>query len=139
LPYFPLSPPAKETRDELFADFRMYLGVHCNGYCDAAYAPSVPPGNPFANRSTTMTLSLSLACLWCILANVIAMFPSKKKHWPAAYVLMAFGVPLLGLVVWENGIWIGLLVLAAAVSILRWPALYLWRWLRSVTGALIAR
>ncbi|WP_299755324.1 DUF2484 family protein [uncultured Boseongicola sp.] len=86
-----------------------------------------------------MTLSLSLACLWCILANVIAMFPSKKKHWPAAYVLMAFGVPLLGLVVWENGIWIGLLVLAAAVSILRWPVLHLWRWMRSVTGAPIAR
>jgi DNA repair photolyase len=52
LPYFPLNPPAKETRNELFADFRMYLGVRCNGCCDAAYAPSVPPGNPFAYRST---------------------------------------------------------------------------------------
>ena len=76
-----------------------------------------------------MSLSLALACGWLVLANVIAMFPSKKKHWPAAYVLMAVGLPLLGFVFWQNGPWIGLLVLAAAVSILRWPVRYLMRWL----------
>ena len=79
-----------------------------------------------------MTSSLMLACLWCVLANVIAMFPSKKKHWPAAYVLMTFGVPLLGFVFWENGIWIGLLVLLAAMSILRWPVLFFIRWLKGL-------
>ena len=76
-----------------------------------------------------MSLSLALACGWLVLANVIAMFPSKKKHWPAAYVLMTVGLPLLGYVFWQNGPWIGLLVLAAAVSILRWPVRYLMRWL----------
>jgi hypothetical protein len=79
-----------------------------------------------------MTTSLMLACLWCVLANVIAMFPSKKKHWPAAYVLMTFGLPLLGLVFWENGILIGLLVLAAAMSILRWPVVFFLRWLKGL-------
>ena len=79
-----------------------------------------------------MTSSLMLACLWCILANVIAMFPSKKKHWPAAYVLMTFGAPLLGFVFWENGIWIGFLVLLAAMSILRWPVVFFLRWLKGL-------
>jgi len=81
-----------------------------------------------------MTTSLMLACLWCVAANVIGMLPSKKKHWPSAYVLMTFGVPLLGLVFWENGIWIGLLVLMAAMSILRWPLVYFMRWIKSIGG-----
>jgi len=81
-----------------------------------------------------MTTSLMLACLWCVLANVIGMLPSKKKHWPSAYVLMTFGVPLLGFVFWENGIWIGLLVAMAAMSILRWPVVYLMRWLKGLGG-----
>lgn len=79
-----------------------------------------------------MSLSVTLACVWLVLANVIGMFPSKKKHWPAAYVLMTFGIPLLGFVFWENGIWVGLIVLAAAVSILRWPVRFLIRWVTSM-------
>ena len=77
-----------------------------------------------------MSLSLILALGWLILANVIAMFPSKKKHWPAAYVLITIGLPLLAWVFWQNGPWIGLGVLIAACSILRWPVRYLLRWLR---------
>lgn len=77
-----------------------------------------------------MTLSLTLACFWAVLANVIAMFPSRRHHWPAAYVLIALGVPLLGFVTYENGPWIGLVVFAAGVSILRWPVVYLGRWVR---------
>ncbi|NNE88434.1 MAG: DUF2484 family protein [Silicimonas sp.] len=82
-----------------------------------------------------MNLSLILACLWLVLANVIAMFPSKKKHWPAAYVLITFGLPLLGFVFWENGIWIGLLVFAAAASILRWPVRFFIRWIKATVLA----
>lgn len=78
-----------------------------------------------------MTLSIALACLWAVLANMIAMFPSKKNHWPAAYVLIALGVPLLGYVTFENGPGIGLLVLAAGASILRWPLIYLGRWVKA--------
>ncbi|MFT6450917.1 MAG: hypothetical protein ACJA06_000397 [Halocynthiibacter sp.] len=79
-----------------------------------------------------MTLSVALACLWAVMANMIAMFPSKKNHWPAAYVLIALGVPLLGYVTYENGPAIGLLVLAAGASILRWPVIYFGRWLRAL-------
>jgi len=76
-----------------------------------------------------MNLSLILAAAWFIIANVIALIPSKRKHWPQAYVLIVVGVPVLGFVTFQNGPWIGLLVLAGGISILRWPVFYLWRWL----------
>ncbi len=78
-----------------------------------------------------MTLSLTLAFLWIVVACVIAMFPSKHHHWPAAYVLIAIGLPLLAFVFYENGLWAGLLVLVAGLSILRWPVRYLWRWIKA--------
>ncbi len=77
-----------------------------------------------------MTLSLILACVWCVLANVIGVLPSRDNHWRIAYVLIALGIPLVGFVTYENGPWIGLFVLAAGMSILRWPVIYLGRWLR---------
>lgn len=78
--------------------------------------------------------SMILACLWVITAHVIALTPTRDYHWRAAYVLIAIGLPILGFVFWENGIWLGLIVLAAAMSILRWPVIYLWRWIKSVAG-----
>jgi hypothetical protein len=81
-----------------------------------------------------MTAPLVLACLWFIAANVIAMFPSRDHHWRAAYLLIGLGIPLLGWLTWEHGPIIGLLVLAAAASILRWPVIYLTRWLRRLMG-----
>lgn len=77
-----------------------------------------------------MSLSLTFALAWCVLANVIGMFPSRHKHWPQAYALIAVGLPLLGWVFWQNGLLIGSLVLLAAASILRWPVRFLLRWLR---------
>lgn len=77
-----------------------------------------------------MTWSLTLACVWAIAANVLAMTPSRDNHWRRAYVLIAIGIPLLGWVSYENGPWIGLLVLAAGMSVLRWPLIYLARWIR---------
>ncbi|NDW52031.1 DUF2484 family protein [Aliiroseovarius sp. PrR006] len=77
-----------------------------------------------------MTLSLILACLWAVMAQVIALTPSRDHHWRVAYVLIAVGIPLLGYVIYENGPWVGLLVLLGAMSILRWPVIYLTRWLR---------
>lgn len=74
--------------------------------------------------------SIILACLWAIVANVIAMMPSRDNHWSNAYVLIAIGIPILGYVTWQNGAWVGLLVLAAGASVLRWPVIYLGRWLR---------
>ena len=43
-----------------------------------------------------MTLSLTLACAWIVIACVAAMFPSKRHHWPLAYVLIAVGDAAFG-------------------------------------------
>jgi hypothetical protein len=74
-------------------------------------------------------LPLALCFVWMIAANVIAMVPSRDKHWRAAYGLIGIGVPLLGWVTYESGPIVGMLVLAAGASILRWPVVFLWRWL----------
>ena len=81
-----------------------------------------------------MSLSLILALIWLIGANVAAMLPFRKDHWPAAYVLIAIGMPLVGFVMWENGIWVGLLILVAGASMLRWPVLYFLRWIKRTAG-----
>lgn len=80
-----------------------------------------------------MTLSLILACVWAVVANVLAMTPSKDNHWRRAYVLIAIGIPLVGYVTYENGPWVGLVVLLAGMWILRWPVIYLVRWLRALS------
>ena len=41
-----------------------------------------------------MTLSLWFALGWLVLANVTGMFPSKHKHWPQAYALIAIGADI---------------------------------------------
>lgn len=81
-----------------------------------------------------MSLSLILACIWALGANVLAMIPSRDNHWRRAYILIAIGIPILGFVTYQNGPWIGLLVLAAGMSVLRWPVIYLSRWVRGVLG-----
>ena len=81
-----------------------------------------------------MSLSLILACLWAIAANFAAMLPSRKNHWPAAYVLIALGIPLLGYITLQHGPWIALILAAMAASILRWPMIYLARWVRRKFG-----
>jgi len=72
-----------------------------------------------------MTTSLVLACVWIVAANVMAMLPSKRSHWPQAYALIAVGIPLLGYITYENGPWWGLAALFAGASILRWPVRFL--------------
>ena len=78
-----------------------------------------------------MGLSLVAACLWAAIATFVAMLPSRDHHWRAAYALIAVGIPILGWVTLQNGPWVGLIVLAAGASILRWPLIYLWRWARA--------
>ena len=77
-----------------------------------------------------MSLSLVLACLWALAANMAAMIPARDNHWRRAYVLIGLGIPLLGYVTYENGPVIGLLVMMAGMSMLRWPVIYLGRWMR---------
>ena len=74
-----------------------------------------------------INISVLLALFWVILANLIAFFPSKKKHWPAAYLLICIGFPLAIYVFYESGFWMGALFLIAAASILRWPLIFLFR------------
>ncbi|WP_293447819.1 DUF2484 family protein [Planktotalea sp.] len=81
-----------------------------------------------------MSLSLILALLWLVTANEIAMFPSKDHHWRNAYVLIGVGVPLLAWIWYQNGFWIALIVLVAAMSVLRWPVIYLVKWVKGLVG-----
>ena len=77
-----------------------------------------------------MSAALILALLWLVLANGIAMFPSRDHHWRAACALIAVGLPVLGWVTYTNGPLWGLLILAAGASVLRWPLIHLARWLK---------
>ncbi|UWQ23604.1 DUF2484 family protein [Leisingera aquaemixtae] len=77
-----------------------------------------------------MTLSLTLAAVWALAANILAMIPSRDGHWTRAYVLIALWIPLLCYVTWENGPWWGLALLLAGMSVLRWPVIYLGRYIR---------
>lgn len=83
-----------------------------------------------------MTLSLILAALWALIANVLAMLPSRDRHWRHAYVLIACGIPILGYATYENGPWIGLALLVAGMSVLRWPLIYLARWVQRKSSTL---
>jgi hypothetical protein len=71
-----------------------------------------------------------------VIATAIGLLPSRRNHWPQAYVLIAVGIPLLGYVTYQHGPWIALLVAAGGVSVLRWPAWSFLKWLRrKATGA----
>lgn len=81
-----------------------------------------------------MSLSLIALFFWLFAANVAAMVPARDNHWRRAYGLMALGGPLLIWVAWENPWWVSLLAVGAAVSILRWPVVYSWRWIARKIG-----
>ncbi len=76
-------------------------------------------------------LPLVLGFVWLVVANVLGMIPSRDNHWRRAYILIAFGVPLLGWITLDFGPWIALAFLIAGGSILRWPLIYLGRWIRA--------
>jgi hypothetical protein len=73
-----------------------------------------------------MTPSLICAALWLLAANVMAMIPSKDNLWQRAYLLIG--------VAYQNGLWVGLIVLIAGMSMLRWPMIYLTRWAKRLVG-----
>ena len=78
-------------------------------------------------------LSLAFVCFWVVLASLIMLLP-RRFHWRGAYVLAATGVPLLGWATYAAGPVVGMLLLAAGASILRWPVIFFWRWLRRQVG-----
>ena len=81
-----------------------------------------------------MTTPLIAGLLWLVAANLIGMLPSRDKHWRNAYLLIAVGVPLLGWVTYVDGVVWGVILLVAAGSVLRWPVVYAWRWVRGRVG-----
>lgn len=81
-----------------------------------------------------MTASLITAFVWLVVANVVGMLPSRDNHWRNAYILIAVGLPVLAWVVWENGGWVGFLILLMGAWVLRWPVYYLGLWIRQVLG-----
>lgn len=83
-----------------------------------------------------MSWALAAAFVWLIVANVVAMLPTRDQHWTSAYTLIAAGIPLVGWVTWANGPLWGIAVLLMGCSVLRWPLVFLFRWLRrKATGA----
>lgn len=79
-------------------------------------------------------IAIALGCAWLIAANVLAMVPSRDNHWARAYGLIAIGIPLLGYITYLNGPLYGLVFLIAGMSVLRWPVIYLGRWLQRNFG-----
>jgi hypothetical protein len=75
-------------------------------------------------------IAVGLGCAWLIAANFLALLPSRDNHWARAYGFIALGVPLLGYITYTNGPLIGMVFLIAGASILRWPVVYLGRWVR---------
>jgi hypothetical protein len=69
--------------------------------------------------------------IWLTVVNVIGLLPSRDHHWRAAYVMIAVGVPLLVWLIWQSGVWWGLAFVLAAASVLRWPLVYAWRWVKA--------
>lgn len=80
-----------------------------------------------------MSDSIILALLWGISANLIAM-RSNRFGGAQFYVLIAAGIPILGLVTMQHGPWFGLLLLLLGMSVLRWPVVELGRRLRTRTN-----
>jgi hypothetical protein len=53
-----------------------------------------------------MSTPLVLAFIWIIVTNFIAILPSRDRHWTAAYILIAIGLPIGAWVFWQHGFWI---------------------------------
>ena len=76
--------------------------------------------------------ALTAALIWLTVVNVIGLLPSRDHHWRAAYVMIAIAVPLLVWLILQSRVWWGLAFLLAAASVLRWPLVYAWRWVKAV-------
>lgn len=67
-----------------------------------------------------MPMTLTLTALWVVAACLAGLAP-RRYHWTSAWVLIATGIPILGLVTLGLGpVW-GLLLLVAGIALLRWP------------------
>lgn len=74
-----------------------------------------------------MALPLILVALWAVIANILTLTPGQAQYWRNAALLICTGIPIVGLVTWQHGPWIGLFVMAAGIVMLRWPVISLGR------------
>lgn len=81
-----------------------------------------------------MSLSFIAALCWMVVVNLGAMFPSKDNHWRFAYVMIALAVPVLIGIFVQHGLLLAVVFFLAGMWIMRWPVIYLGRWLRKVSG-----
>jgi hypothetical protein len=81
-----------------------------------------------------MSLSIVAALVWMVAVNLRAMFPSKDNHWKFAYAMIAIGVPILIWVYLDHGLVLAAILLLGAMWVMRWPVIYLTRWLRRQVG-----
>jgi hypothetical protein len=78
-----------------------------------------------------MSGALPAALIWLLAANLLAMLPARDNHWRRAYVLIALALPLSLWLALQAGLWWTLAFLIAAASIMRWPLIHLWRWIKA--------
>lgn len=81
-----------------------------------------------------MMVSLLAISNWVVLAFILQMIPSNDNHWRRAYVLIGVGIPLLIWVTWRSGPMVGLFGFVVGAMVLRWPLVYLYRWMRRRMG-----
>jgi len=75
-----------------------------------------------------MTAAILCLAVWVVLATLIGLMP-RRFHWRGAILLMILLVPLVPYVWVRVNPFIALLFLAGVMSILRWPLIFLGRWL----------
>lgn len=81
-----------------------------------------------------MSGSVIAALVWMVVVNLRAMFPSKDNHWKFAYGMIAIGVPILIWVFIDHGPLVAGVLLLGAMWVMRWPVIYLSRWVRRKVG-----
>ncbi|GAA6162846.1 hypothetical protein NBRC116590_05500 [Pelagimonas sp. KU-00592-HH] len=80
-----------------------------------------------------MSLTLILACLWVLAATGVAVLPMRHQYAPGVGLLILAPV-LIGVIWYENGIWLALVAVFGFVSMFRRPLLYFWRKARGETS-----
>lgn len=78
-----------------------------------------------------MSWPLAALSLWIVVAWLLSMILKPRQTWPAAYVLIAIGLPLLFWIFQRHGPLVALLAFGVGCLVLRWPLIYLVRWLRA--------
>lgn len=80
-----------------------------------------------------MSLPLLFACLWVIIAAIVAFLPMRVQMIIGPVLLLAAG-GLIGWIGVRHGIWIALLALLACLSMFRKPLFYYGRKLMTRGG-----